>query len=176
MARPTTPQPRSRGAVETLPSGALRIRVYAGIDPVTGKRHYLEETIPASPKAKKDAEKVRTRLLGEVDERRNPKTKATVNQLLDRYLSVIELEDSTRVTYQGYIDNHIRPLLGRLSVGRPGWRDPRLVLCAATYLPRPLPGATSSTGPEVLTNAMSGDARTRAGRSRRPPCTRSTAS
>jgi hypothetical protein len=39
---------RARGYVEELPSGALRVVVYAGIDPVTKRRHYLRETIPAN--------------------------------------------------------------------------------------------------------------------------------
>lgn len=34
---------RSRGSVGELPSGALRVAVYAGFDPLTGKRHYLRE-------------------------------------------------------------------------------------------------------------------------------------
>ncbi len=109
---------RDRGEVETLPSGALRVRVYAGVDPVSGKRHSLVETIPAGAHAKKQAEKARVRLLTQVDERRNPRTKATVNQLMDRYLSVIGVEHTTRVSYEGYIRNHIRPLLGDLAVGR----------------------------------------------------------
>ncbi|SDP67115.1 hypothetical protein SAMN04487905_1071, partial [Actinopolyspora xinjiangensis] len=33
--------------------------------------------------------RVRTRLLNQVDERRNPRTNATVEQLLDRYLESI---------------------------------------------------------------------------------------
>jgi integrase len=83
---------RTRGEVEALPSGSLRVRVYAGIDPVSRKRHYLVETVGAGPSAARDAERVRTRLLNQVDERRNPRTKATVNQLLDRWLEVVELE------------------------------------------------------------------------------------
>jgi integrase len=47
----TTRRKRTRGEVEELPSGSLRIRVYAGIDPVTRKRHYLTETIPPGPNA-----------------------------------------------------------------------------------------------------------------------------
>jgi hypothetical protein len=54
---------RSRGGIDTLPSGALRIRVYAGVDPLTGKRHYLTETVPAGPRARANAERIRTRLL-----------------------------------------------------------------------------------------------------------------
>jgi len=71
------------------------VRVYAGIDQLSGKRHYLTETIPAGPKAPKDAEKVRTRLLAEVDDRRNPRTNATVNQLLERYLDVLKMTRSS---------------------------------------------------------------------------------
>src|SRR4051794_26673927 len=87
---------RSRGTVDQLPNGAFRVRVYAGSDPLTGKRHDLTEVVPAGPRAAAEAEKVRTRLLNQVDERRNPRTKATLNQLLDRYLEVVELEPTTR--------------------------------------------------------------------------------
>jgi len=38
MAGSTTgKQRRTRGEIMTLPSGSLRVRVYAGIDPLTGK-------------------------------------------------------------------------------------------------------------------------------------------
>jgi len=109
---------RSRGEVEERSGGALRVRVYAGVDPLSGKRHYLTETVPAGPKAAKEAEKVRARLLAEVDERRNPRTNATVNQLLDRYLAVLEIEDTTRDDHERMLRLYIRPLLGALSIGR----------------------------------------------------------
>ena len=67
---------RSRGRIEALPSGALRVVVYAGIDPISKKRHYLKETIPAGPRAAAAAEKVRTRLLKQIDDRRAPRTSA----------------------------------------------------------------------------------------------------
>ena len=94
------------------------MKVYVGIDPVTKKRLYLEETIPAGPRAAKEAEKARTRLLAQVDERRNPRTRATVNQMFDRYLTVLDVEPTTRSTYEGYIRNHIRPALGPLPLAR----------------------------------------------------------
>ena len=105
-------RPRGRGSIDVLPSGAYRVRVYAG------KQLMLPERVPPGPNAGKEAEKVRTRLLRQVDERRTPRTRATVNQLLDRYLDVVELERSTRRTYEGYIDRHIRPVLGSLPLGR----------------------------------------------------------
>jgi integrase/DNA-binding transcriptional regulator YhcF (GntR family) len=112
------PKRRQRGEIETLPSGSLRVKVYAGNDPLSGRRHFLSETIPAGPKAVAEAEKARTRLLNQVDEQRNPRTKATVNQLMDRYLDLLDVEVTTRTSYEGYIRNHIRPLLGTLSVGK----------------------------------------------------------
>jgi hypothetical protein len=36
------PQRRSRGVIGVLPIGSLRVRVNAGVDPVTGKRHRPE--------------------------------------------------------------------------------------------------------------------------------------
>ncbi|MGH3549668.1 MAG: hypothetical protein ACRDQU_16485 [Pseudonocardiaceae bacterium] len=92
--------------------------MYAGEDPLTGRRHFLPETIPPGPTAAREAEKARARLLNEVDEGRNPRTKATVNQLMDRYLDVLDVDVTTRKSYEGYIRNHIRPLLGKLSTGK----------------------------------------------------------
>lgn len=114
----TTSSRRDRGQIETLPSGSLRVKVYAGLDPVSTKRLYLDETIPAGPRVAKEAEKARTRLQAEVDQRRNPRTRATVGQMLDQYLTVLDVEPTTRVSYEGYIRNHIRPVLGELSLGR----------------------------------------------------------
>ena len=79
MASSAKPQKRTRGTIDVLPSGSLRVRVSAGTDPITGGRHVLDEIIPPGPDAAKLAEKDRTRLLAEVDEQRNARTKATVN-------------------------------------------------------------------------------------------------
>ncbi|MFC0533169.1 hypothetical protein [Phytohabitans kaempferiae] len=68
MATRTVGGGRSRGMIEELPSGSLRVKVYAGTDPVTKRRHYLTETVPAGPQAQKLAEKARTRLVSQVDE------------------------------------------------------------------------------------------------------------
>ncbi|MHA6796773.1 tyrosine-type recombinase/integrase [Pseudonocardia bannensis] len=101
------------------------MKVYAGVDRLSGRRHYLTETIPPGPRAAADAEKVRTRLLNQVDEHRNPRTKATVDQLMDRYLEVLDVDVTTRKTYEGYIRNHVRPLLGKLPVGKLNDETPR---------------------------------------------------
>lgn len=41
---------RVRGGIEELPSGALRVYAYAGIDPLSGRKNYLREVIPPGPK------------------------------------------------------------------------------------------------------------------------------
>jgi hypothetical protein len=109
---------RRRGEIEKLPSGSLRVRVYAGIDPVTGKKYHLTEFVPPGPRAAKEAEKVRTRLLAQVDAKRNPRTRATVSQLLERHLEMLSVEATTLDSYETFIRNHIRPLIGDVQVGR----------------------------------------------------------
>src|SRR4051794_41928580 len=99
---------RARGGIDTLPSGARRVRVYAGVDPLTGKRNYLTGVVPPGPSAAKEAERGRTRLLTQVDERRNPRTKAPLDQLLDRYLEEADLEQSTPKPYVGDLDGPSR--------------------------------------------------------------------
>jgi integrase len=49
--------------IDELPSGALRVRVYSGTDPISKRRVYLTEVVPPGPKAGDEAGKVRTRLL-----------------------------------------------------------------------------------------------------------------
>jgi len=65
-----------------------------------------------------EAKKVRTRLIGQVDEQRNPRTRATVDQLMDRYLDVLDVEVTTRARYETAIRLHVRPLLGSLPVAK----------------------------------------------------------
>jgi hypothetical protein len=92
--------------------------VYAGLDPLTGKRHYLTAVVPAGPGAAREAERTRTRFLAEVDQQRSPRTRATVNQLLDRYLELLDVDVTTRAAYVSNIDTHIRPVLGSLALTR----------------------------------------------------------
>ena len=63
----STRRKRQRGEIETLPSGSLRVRVYAGIDPISRKRHYLTEVIPPGKDAARQAE---NRLIDRHDGRR----------------------------------------------------------------------------------------------------------
>jgi integrase len=83
---------RQRGSILPLPSGSFRVTVYAGRDVLTGKTRQLRETA----KTYDDAEKVLTRLQGQVDEDKHPKSNITVRQAIESWLEVVELEDTTR--------------------------------------------------------------------------------
>ncbi len=118
---PARASKRRRGAISWLPSGSARVKVYAGVDQLTGQEIWLRETVKARAtkrETEREAEKVVTKLSNQVDERRSPKTEATVNELLDRWLEVIDVERTTRTGYVGKIEKHIRPTLGRLQVAR----------------------------------------------------------
>ena len=108
---------RQRGSIHELPSGALRVAVYTGYDPVTGTRHYLREIVPAGPAAAGVAERVLRRLAAQVDERRNPRTAAKVDQLLDRYLEALDVGRTTHRMYTRYLEKHVRPFIGHMKAG-----------------------------------------------------------
>lgn len=115
VSRRRTPQ---QGVIDVRPSGALRVRVDAGIDPITGKRHRLVENIPAgTPNAEAVAEAARIRLVNQVNERRHPRTNATVSQLLDRYLGSFDGAFSTVNNYRNLRKNHVEPFIGHVRIG-----------------------------------------------------------
>jgi len=89
----------------------------AGKDPLTGRRRYLREVVPAGAKASSEADKIMRRPAAQVDERRNPRTDATLDQLLDRYLETVDVGRTTRWMYGKYLEKHIRSFVGRLKAG-----------------------------------------------------------
>jgi len=99
---------RSRGHIETRPSGRFRVKVYAGDDPLTGKQNYLTKTTDTY----REAEIELTKLLGQVDENKHPRTAVTVSQVVAQWLEVAELADTTRQRYEGLVRLYIEPTLG----------------------------------------------------------------
>ncbi|MEU4801715.1 hypothetical protein [Actinosynnema sp. NPDC023587] len=89
------------------------MRVYAGLDVITKRRHYLVEVVPAGPDAERLAEEVRVRFLREIDERFHPpRTNATVGFVVAVHITAARLERTTRETYDGYALKHIYPIIG----------------------------------------------------------------
>src|SRR6266496_5875423 len=102
------PRRRTRGHIESLPSGSFRAVVYAGADPLTRKPRYLRETHKSY-----DAARVAlTKLQNQVDEDRHPRTDITVRQALRQWLEVADLADTTRERYEDLIRLHILPAFG----------------------------------------------------------------
>lgn len=106
-----------QGVIDVRPSGSRRVRVDAGVDPVTGKRYRLVEHVPAgTPNIDAEAEKIRVRLVNQVNESRQPRTNATVSQLLDRYLDSFDGAYKTLYNYRGLRRNHVEKYLGKKPV------------------------------------------------------------
>lgn len=119
MTRSKKPRKRpAGGSIDLLPSGALRVRVDGGIDPVTKRRYRPTEVIPPGPNADALANGALIRMLNQVNERQHPRTNATLDQLLDKHLEMMHIAETTRRTYRRYIDKHIKPLIGGQKVGR----------------------------------------------------------
>ncbi|WP_410789608.1 hypothetical protein [Kribbella sp. C-35] len=57
---------------------------------------------------------MKTRFLNQVDEQRNPKTRATVNQLVTRYFEILDVATSTLNEYKSKYRVHAEPYIGRL--------------------------------------------------------------
>jgi hypothetical protein len=102
-----TAEPRRRGSIRPH-YGGFQVRVTAGVDPTTGERIILHETVAT----RREAERALTRLLAEADAWKSARTKASFGALLDRWLAGHEVAITTRVTYESLIRNHIRPALG----------------------------------------------------------------
>lgn len=113
MAKRTSGKGRPRGSIERR-GNSLRVQVYAGVDPLTGKRLYLRE----STTDEKEAERILTRLTAQVDEQRHAKTRGTVRAAFEDWLRVHEIEESTLASYEGYLRHHIGPAFGDEPIGK----------------------------------------------------------
>ena len=114
------PPRRRRGYIEELPSGRYRAVVYAGVDPLTSRRRNLTETTDTS----EHAEKALARIHQQLDENRHPKSAITVSEVIERWLEVAELEETTRDRYEDLIRLYILPTFGAMQAGR---LDPELL-------------------------------------------------
>ena len=108
------PRRRPRGYIEPLPSGSFRAVVFTGVDPLTRKRQYVRETCST----RIEAEKALTRLQGQVDSNRHPKSSITVSTAVEQWMEVADLEVTTRERYEDLIRLCILPTFGDLQAGR----------------------------------------------------------
>ena len=88
------------------------IAVPVGRDPITKRYRYTYDYA----NTQEQAERRRLALIEQIAKGRAPLTRGTVNDLIDRWLGVAELELTTSVNYLSYIDRVIRPVLGGLQL------------------------------------------------------------
>jgi integrase len=98
----------AQGSIEPLRTG-FRARVFAGRDPITGRKTYLRGE---TRRVRRDAEADRDRLLAQVEADQHPDQHATVSVLLDQWTEVVDHELSTASTTAGYIRRTLKPALG----------------------------------------------------------------
>jgi hypothetical protein len=129
---------RQRGAIRRR-GNSLQVTVYAGLDPLTGKRMFLSESTTDPG----EAERIRRRLMAQVADERGPRTSATFGAALDSWLRTHEAEATTFDGYRGYVQRTIEP------AHRPpvSWRDPSrdrpawsVLLLPDSSTPQPEPG------------------------------------
>lgn len=102
---------RPRGSVR-LRGSSYNIRVYAGVDPVTGNDIYLSE----STRDEREVERIQTRLQAQVDKQRNAASRATLAYVIEDWLDGHEGEETTLDSYRGYFERSIKPSLGDIPV------------------------------------------------------------
>jgi integrase len=59
-----------------------------------------------------------TKLIGQVDEQKHPKTRTTFRVAMDKWLRTHEVEETTRASYVEYARVHLYPAFGDAPVGR----------------------------------------------------------
>lgn len=92
-------------------NGSFRVMVYAGRDPVTGRKRQVTRTVRGS---RKDAERVRNEMLVDVQRGRTSPASATFGDLLDAWYDAASPDWSPRTAleHRRVIDSVLKPALG----------------------------------------------------------------
>lgn len=95
--------------------GSWELVIGAGRDPMTGRYRQVRRTVRGT---KRDARAALAELASEVAKGRHGGTEATVGELLDRWLALVEpdLSPTTAANYRRYVEHRIRPALGDVQV------------------------------------------------------------
>ena len=104
---------RSRGHIRQR-GGSFQVLVYAELDPLTGK----EIRLTGSTSTATEAKALLKRFRAQVDEQRAPKTKASFRAAMSEWLRVLDVEESTRESYEQYARVHLYPAFGDEPVSR----------------------------------------------------------
>jgi integrase len=110
VATRKTPK-RQPGTKRERSPGHWQLRVFSGYDPVTGNPRQATRTFTGT---EREASKALAALVTEVASGKFDRTRATVGQLLDKWLELGERTQRPRTLYENRrkIDGRIRPVLG----------------------------------------------------------------
>jgi integrase len=98
----------------------LQVQVYAGRDPLTGRKRYVSRQVPGKGRAAlRAAKQVEAELLAEVGTGRHRGARSrTVGESLERWFewrqAVKPISPTTVMSYRGDLDRYILPALGKL--------------------------------------------------------------
>ena len=107
------PSRRSQGMIRRR-GKSFQAVVFAGIDPVTGRKLYLR----GSSTDEAEARRILKRLVAQITEQRHSRTRASLRTTVEAWLETHELEASTREGYLTYATRHIYPVLGDEPLGK----------------------------------------------------------
>lgn len=112
MAQPAAKR-RSRGGIRQR-GASFQVIVFAGRDPLTGRKLYLRE----STTDEAEARRILRRLTAQVDEQRHAKTNASFRVAMEAWLRTHEVEETTRTSYEQYARVHLYPAFGDQPIGK----------------------------------------------------------
>src|SRR5215213_9366304 len=110
------------GAVIRKRGTGLQVQVYAGRDPLTGRKRYVSQQVPGQTKAAmRQAKQIEAQLLEEIGAGRHKGSRSrTMAELLERWLewrpTVRPIAPTTVSSYHAAMDRYILPALGKLPV------------------------------------------------------------
>ena len=96
---------------------AWELRVYLGVDPVSGKQRYSSRTFRGG---KRDAQSALAQMIVDANRGAMARTTATLGQLLDEWLDQAQRDFSPKTVREtrGFIERTIKPELGHISLTR----------------------------------------------------------
>jgi integrase len=100
----------------------LQVQVYAGRDPLTGRKRYVSQQVPGQTKTSmRQAKQIEARLLEEVGTGQHKGSRSrTMAELLERWLqwrpTVRPIAPTTVSSYRAALERYILPALGKLPV------------------------------------------------------------
>jgi Phage integrase, N-terminal SAM-like domain len=112
------------GAVIRKRGTGLQVQVYAGRDPLSGRKRYVSQQVAGQTKASmRQAKQIEARLLEEIGAGRHRGSRSrTMGELLERWLewrpTVRPIAPTTVSSYRAAMDRYILPALGKLPVRR----------------------------------------------------------